>query len=78
MKFPHPTAEKILNIGLRLLLGGIFIFAGALKIYEPSAEEKNQDEEPLGREQSPTAGKPYLQLEMTGSGGTNSVSPLRP
>ena len=31
----NPTAEKILNIALRLILGGVFIFAGVLKIYEP-------------------------------------------
>jgi uncharacterized membrane protein YphA (DoxX/SURF4 family) len=29
------TADGILNIALRLILGGVFVFAGALKIYEP-------------------------------------------
>ena len=35
MKPINPAAEKLLNIALRLILGGIFVYAGVLKIYEP-------------------------------------------
>jgi uncharacterized membrane protein YphA (DoxX/SURF4 family) len=35
MNLQRSTAEKILSIALRLILGGVFVFAGALKIYDP-------------------------------------------
>jgi len=60
------TVEKRDIRGLTLngegrVLGAVFT-ERPLKIYRPTATELNQDNEPVGRRESPTAGKPYIDL----------------
>ena len=46
-------------------------------MYEPTQREREQDKEETGRKESPTAGKPYIELQL-GSGGANFVGALKP
>jgi photosystem II stability/assembly factor-like uncharacterized protein len=48
-----------------------------LAMYEPTQQEREQDKEETGRKESPTAGKPYIELQL-GSGGANTVGALKP
>ena len=47
-------------------------------MYEASEQEKNQDREPYGRTQSPTATKPYIHLTIPGGSAANTVAPGEP
>ncbi|GAC1395238.1 MAG: hypothetical protein NVSMB68_12310 [Thermoanaerobaculia bacterium] len=64
------------RMSIPYLMGAVFT-EKPLKMYEPSAAERNQDKEPIGSKESPTAGKPYLQLDIARS-GSNRVAPLQP
>jgi len=46
-----------------------------LALYAPTETEQNQDEEPIGEETSPTAGRPYLSLNLSNA---NMVFPSTP
>jgi len=46
-----------------------------LVLYQPTDTEKNQDNDPIGNDLSPTIGKPYLELNLADS---NAVEPSAP
>jgi len=71
--------EARLLVGLTLGERGNVLAAAfaekPLSMYESNEREKNQDKEPSGRQASPAADRPYLQLTFPGGSAANTVAP---
>jgi hypothetical protein len=70
---PPAAPAKQSMVGLTIGKGGNLLGAAftqnPLLMYQPTDTEKNQDKNPVGSDKSPTAGKPYLALNIGGPVG---------
>lgn len=77
-KAPERNQLVGLTLGARGTLTGAVFSDKTLLMYEPSENERNPQKQLVGRQGSPTAGKPYLTLTFPGGSTSNGVGPEGP